>query len=507
MPKLALSTTNILTVFQTHNHRRTTNPIAEMSSNENTPKRTGKQYRFNPKEPRAYELLTKHIAAKAKRSIKEKDNLGKIVATIAKGKHVSTYNHAVSGIFTIDLSEFFNNLQKEINDSILANTNEEDVEAKVTSSKVEFRKAIDGKESTIQIRTTIVYESDTAAPIDTLARNLKQDTDVTTKMSVKYRTGVSTTDSKAYEFEELKMKTKSQTVCCATRESLVKADDKLEGMVYDCLDDELKRKLDEHFEELEKDDEDTSQPGKISLEYLNQKFGLDKNGVIEMVDRYMEYLATTKTSDQNLYQYADKLKKKLDSLHDANWSMNNLYLVLILAHAMKSSDVDDRGDKIDYSRISDMITASLNAATKLKPIQIVNALEKDAKMAKSALKLVTQGTAAEALRATMHTNNADFDRQPPSGFGFGKIPTALWCAYCAKSNKHEQEGWEGWNQQSITKCKAHTRPKCPFERRTKGKGNNKRKDKANKENQTGMKSLEARMAELTAIVASLAEQK
>lgn len=116
------------------------------------------------------------------------------------------------------------------------------------------------------------------------------------------KTTLSSNLDKTYEFEELKMKTKSQTVCCATRESLVKADNKLEGMVYDCLDNELKRKLDEHFDELEKDDEDTSQPGKMSLEYLKQKFGLDKNGVIEMVDRYMEYLATTKTSDQNLYQ-------------------------------------------------------------------------------------------------------------------------------------------------------------------------------------------------------------
>ena len=61
------------------------------SSTENSPTRKKvKQYKFNPSNPRAYELLTKHIAAKAKRSIKEKDNLGKIVATLVKGKYVST---------------------------------------------------------------------------------------------------------------------------------------------------------------------------------------------------------------------------------------------------------------------------------------------------------------------------------------------------------------------------------------------------------------------------------
>ena len=62
-----------------------------------------------------------------------------------------------------------------------------------------------------------------------------------------------------------------------------------------------------------------------------------------MVDKYMEYLSTTKTLEQNLYEYAYELKKKLDNLHDAEWSMNNLYLVLILAHSMKSTDVDERG--------------------------------------------------------------------------------------------------------------------------------------------------------------------
>ena len=114
-------------------------------------------------------------------------------------------------------------------------------------------------------------------------------------------------------------------------------------MPYDCLLAPQKEKLDEYLDELDKNDEDISQPGKLSLQYLNQKFGLETDEVIEMVDKYMEYLSTTKTLEQNLYEYAYKLKKKLDNLHDAEWSMNNLYLVLILAHSMKSTDVDERG--------------------------------------------------------------------------------------------------------------------------------------------------------------------
>ena len=52
-----------------------------------------------------------YIAAKVKRSIKEKDNLGKIVATLAKGKYVSTFKHAVAGTFNIDLSPFITMVQ------------------------------------------------------------------------------------------------------------------------------------------------------------------------------------------------------------------------------------------------------------------------------------------------------------------------------------------------------------------------------------------------------------
>ena len=92
---------------------------------------------------------------------------------------------------------------------------------------------------------------------------------------------------------------------------------------------------------------------------------------------------------------------------------------------MKSTDVDERGTSVDYSKISEMITSALNTGEELRPLKIVNTLEKDAKMAKSALKLVTHGTAAEALHATMEANKSNFDRHPPSGFGFGKIPDAL----------------------------------------------------------------------------------
>ena len=55
---------------------------------------------------------------------------------------------------------------------------------------------------------------------------------------------------------------------------------------------------------------------------------------IQMVQKYMEYLSTTKTADQNLYDFAKSLKCKLNALHDSKWSMTDLYNVLILAHAI-----------------------------------------------------------------------------------------------------------------------------------------------------------------------------
>ena len=68
-------------------------------------------------------------------------------------------------------------------------------------------------------------------------------------MSIKFRTGVVSDSNKTHQFEESNVKSKMQSVCCATSEMLIKADDVLEGLVYDCLSE-------------------------MSLHNLNQKFGL-----------------------------------------------------------------------------------------------------------------------------------------------------------------------------------------------------------------------------------------
>ena len=61
------------------------------------------------------------------------------------------------------------------------------------------------------------------------------------------------------------------------------------------------------------------------------------------------------------------------------------------------------------------------------PYPIVDALEKQAKMVKSALKLVHNGTAAEALSCTVSQNGGkkSVDKTSPPGFSFGPIGEAL----------------------------------------------------------------------------------
>ena len=97
----------------------------------------------------------------------------------------------------------------------------------------------------------------------------------------------------------------------------------------------------------------------------------------------MEFLSTTKTGDQNLYAFAKNLKSKLNALHDSKWSMTDLYNVLILAHAMKSNDVDTQGNKVDYSSISKQIENALNKGERLDPRTIVDKLETCANLIKS----------------------------------------------------------------------------------------------------------------------------
>ena len=125
----------------------------------------------------------------------------------------------------------------------MANIVEQDSVAKVTNTIID----VSSKSPIIQLKTNIVFESETVEPIDAIARKLNANNNETTKMSVKFRTGVPAADNKVYEFTELNMKSKSKSVCCATRINIENADNVLEGMVYNCLLAPQKEKLDEIF--------------------------------------------------------------------------------------------------------------------------------------------------------------------------------------------------------------------------------------------------------------------
>jgi hypothetical protein len=131
-------------------------------------------------------------------------------------------------------------------------------------------------------------------------------------------------------------------------------------------------------------------------------------------------------------------------------------------------------------------------------------------MAKSALKLVHDGTAAEALSTTVSKgNNKPFDKTPPSGLGFGSIGETLWCSYCAKTKVHLRKGWNGWNQPSVNSVKAHVHRTrqgkiiCPIAVKLKKPKNSKPKNSGGKENNSHSASLEAQVATLTSLVAEL----
>ena len=146
------------------------------------------------------------------------------------------------------------------------------------------------------------------------------------------------------------------------------------------------------------------------------------------------------------------------------------------------------------------------------PRTIVDKLETEAKTAKSALKLVLNGTAAEALQSNMqraHQNVSNFDRVPPKGFGFDNVHSknCLWCAFCESTGKHKRMGWNGWNQISVTGCAAHIRGKCPYEKKSKDRAKQRKrkgKDKENKGNNSN--SLQAQVATLTALVTELSKK-
>ena len=79
--------------------------------------------------------------------------------------------------------------------------------------------------------------------------------------------------------------------------------------------------------------------------------------------------------------------------------------------------------KVDYSSITKLIKTALNKGERLDPRTVVDKLEIEAKTAKSALKLVTMGTAAEALhsRTGVPRVDAKWMSDPPTCFPLLKM--------------------------------------------------------------------------------------
>ena len=184
-----------------------------------------------------------------------------------------------------------------------------------------------------------------------------------------------------------------------------------------------------------------------------------------LVNAYMEFLGMMKKNDETLHDFAQALKYKLEALHDSTWSMTDLYLVKVMSHALIHSDTTKLRQRIDYLKIYDAILTSIKEASPLKPYRVITMLNSKAKTAKAAHNLVGNGTSINALHAgtrspgkeNQNTRNLEvsFDKTPPSNLGFGRVGTdTLWCSKCAKSKRHMQEGWNGWNQLDVASVKS-----------------------------------------------------
>jgi hypothetical protein len=87
---------------------------------------SSKKYVFKGSEPQAIKNLILHLSKKAKGSIKENDNLGKIVANLAKGKVISTKENALSATFSVDLTEVMSSIQEAITEALKKRFKNED---------------------------------------------------------------------------------------------------------------------------------------------------------------------------------------------------------------------------------------------------------------------------------------------------------------------------------------------------------------------------------------------
>lgn len=487
---------------------------------------------FQPEATNALEDFLDSVSNAAKSDVTSKNDLGILITHEIEGEKISLKKAAISHTKTYDMSELLKQLQAQMeehtlleaygtvpaptaNDPNATAPAPRDGSVKVVNQKWIYVPVInvddEDSEPILKLQTEITIQSNDEDQIENAYERLTDSEEGS--VIVRHRTAdTPLVPNLQFVDTEVSFVSSSGSMPVATRKIMDSVDAKLESLLKSGLSTDLKKKVNSHIKDLKTAGKNVKRKGSIILEYLKHEYGNDEKDMMVLVNAYMEFLGMMKKNDETLHDFAQALKYKLEALHDSTWSMTDLYLVKVMSHALVHSDTTKLGQRIDYSKIYDAILMSIKEAKPLKPYKVITMLNSKAKTAKAAHNLVGNGTSINALhvirtpRKNTRRWEKSFDKSPPSNLGFGRVGTdTLWCSKCAKLKKHQNEGWNGWNQLEITGTKKHRhwvegKLQCPFAMKTRDKR------KGNNENKSQNKSYKALSQELASIKKALAEK-
>ena len=449
---------------------------------------TSKEYKvqqFQPEATNALEDFLDSVSSAAKSDVTSKNDLGILITHEIEGEKISLKKAAISHTKTYDMSELLKQFKAQMEEHTLREAygtvpaptaNDPNATApalrdgsvKVVSQKWVYVPAInvddENSEPILKLQTEITIQSNDEDSIESAYERLTDSEEG--NVIVRHRTSdTPLVPNQQFEDTVVAYTSSSGSMPVATRKIMDSVDAKLESLLKSGLSTDLKKKVNSHIKDLKQAGKNVKRKGSIILEYSKREYGNDEQDMMVLVNAYMEFLGMMKKNDETLHDFAQALKYKLEALHDSTWSMTDLYLVKVMSHALVHSDTTKLRQRIDYLKIYDAILTSIKEASPLKPYRVITMLNSKAKTAKAAHNLVGNGSSINALHAgtrspgkeNQNTRNLEvsFDKTPPSNLGFGRVGTdTLWCSKCAKSKRHMQEGWNGWNQLDVASVKS-----------------------------------------------------
>ena len=437
--------------------------------------------KFDPTSTQCVETFIDDIVEAALSAVKGTDRRGRLVEKQVREEHISSEEKCSEVTITIDLKslhdQLIENLKAKVN--LIARTVDEveddeepeelpnlsDVQSQIKNNKLQYTLRIEGDllphNNTLQ-RLKQSFDKDNAG-------NLKE-LRFTTKVSIGGEGAASQTEIPV-KFAKARQETGDE-------DDILNADGLLSTIINKGLPNSMKKSLRTYLKKKKNDGDDINMKGKLELDWLKATYG--STVTLDEVNKYMAFLSTSRSNQEHILEFAQRLLINQTATDKKTWSMDELYLIIILSSITVAKDRTKTGVQIDYGALRTKIEESMKSNDWLKPQAVMKELRTIFQTANASgtLSVASIATANMANNSNDRNdrnarNNDDYNNNnrkpskkhtpPTQSFNGKKFDSrALWCYHCFKDKNLQKKGYRGYNQGNITGFKGHTSKNCPL---------------------------------------------